>query len=393
MKVRTADRISQIKEYYFSKKLREIATLQKSGINIINLGIGSPDQQPPTSVINKLTEKAVLDHHHGYQSYVGIPSLRNALTNWYQSHFEVSLDSDNEILPLIGSKEGIMHISMTYLQAGDEVLIPDPGYPSYASAARLAGAKVRSYDLTEEKGWLPDLNNLAQTDLSKVKLMWINYPHMPTGTRANFDQLREMVSFCRKYGILLCHDNPYAFILNEKPLSLFQVPGAKEIGLELTSLSKTYNMAGWRVGFLVAHADRIKEVLKFKSNMDSGMFKPIQLAAIEALTQDHNWFERLNETYHARRVLAEAILEDLECSYDGAQVGMFLWAKIPDGYSDGYAFSDLILDKARVFITPGNIFGENGAKYVRISLCSNMKTLQEARDRCQGLFTIPQKLV
>ena len=384
MKVKTADRIGHVKEYYFSKKLREIAAMRAQGVDIINLGIGSPDGMPDSSVLKSLNSAVLQQGVHGYQSYVGLPDLRRAQAEWYARHFGVDTDPDREILPLIGSKEGIMHISMTYLQAGDEVLVPDPGYPSYAAAARLAGATVRKYDLKADRQWLPDLTSLANEDLDRVKIMWVSYPHMPTGARASLEFLGELVNFCRSRNILLCHDNPYVFVLNDKPHSLFQIEGAREVALELTSLSKSYNMAGWRIGFLSGAAERISEVLKFKSNMDSGMFKPIQIAAIQALSLGQEWFDSVNEVYRKRRVLAGQILETLGCSFDPKQVGMFLWARIPDDVADGYTLSDRVLEENHVFITPGNIFGKNGSKYVRMSLCSNMKILQKAYTRCQS---------
>ncbi len=385
MKVKTADRITQVKEYYFSKKLREIAEMRANGADIINLGVGSPDQLPSDLVISRLQFAAGLKDHHGYQSYTGIPELKEALAGWYRRYFGVSLKAHSDILPLIGSKEGIMHISMTYLQPGDLALIPDPGYPTYAAAARLAGADILYYSLTAERNWFPDLEALEEMDLSSVKLMWINYPNMPTGASASPSQLAKLVDFCRRHEILLCHDNPYAFILNDRPQSIFEIKGAKELALELMSLSKSYNMAGWRIGFLAGHQDRIKEVLKFKSNMDSGMFKPMQLAGVEALSLDRSWFDKINAEYRRRRQLAEQLLEELQCTFDETQVGMFIWARIPADYQDGYSFSDKILNETGVFITPGNIFGKNGSKYVRISLCSNMKIISDALARCKQM--------
>ena len=386
MKVRVSDRIAEVQEYYFSKKLRELAQLRNQGVDILNLGVGSPDQLPSNRVISKLQEAAAQDDHHGYQSYTGIPELKQAAADWYKRFFNVTIEPSTELLPLIGSKEGIMHISMTYLQPGDQVLIPDPGYPTYAAAARLAGGEVVKYPLYAEDDWFPRLQDLQAIDLSRVQMMWINYPNMPTGATATLNQLSELVSFCREHNILLCCDNPYAFILNETPTSIFQVPHAKEVALELHSLSKSYNMAGWRIGFLTGHQDRIREVLKFKSNMDSGMFKPIQLAAIEALSLPDDWFSQVNKIYRTRRAVVEQILIKLRCQFDPSQVGMFIWARIPNEMDDAIVFTDQILEKARVFITPGSIFGKNGSKYVRISLCSNMSILQEALERCHEMM-------
>ncbi|MCB0687485.1 MAG: aminotransferase class I/II-fold pyridoxal phosphate-dependent enzyme, partial [Saprospiraceae bacterium] len=323
------------------------------------------------------------EDYHGYQSYAGIPELREAVADWYKQKFAVVLNPANEILPLIGSKEGIMHLSMTYLQAGDRVLVPNPGYPTYSAAAKLAGAEVVEYGLTEANGWIPDLDVLEEMDLSKVKMMWINYPHMPSGALGSQTLFKDLVDFARRHEILLCHDNPYAFILNENPHSILEIPGAMEVAVELNSLSKTFNMAGWRIGFLVGHKDRISEVLRFKSNMDSGMFKPLQLAAVEALKQPDVWYRQVNDTYRKRRVLAEAIMTALGCTFDKGQVGMFVWAKIPGTYSDGIALADQLLEDAHVFITPGNIFGNHGQQYLRISLCSKEPVLKEALERLE----------
>ncbi len=387
MKIKTSDRLGSVQEYYFSAKLREIAQLRQSGIDIINLGVGSPDMMPSQEVIEKLRDEALSLASHGYQSYMGVPELRKAHAQWYKKKFGVSLNPNTEILPLIGSKEGIMHISMTYVQDGDVVLVPDPGYPTYRSAARLAGATVIPYDLKSDRGWLPDLEVLDRLDLTAVKMMWINYPHMPSGTVADREMLRDLVTFATKHEILLCHDNPYAFILNENPVSLLSIEGAKEVSIELTSLSKTFNMAGWRLGFMTGHQDRVNEVLRFKSNMDSGMFKPIQMAAVEALQLPESWYRKLNESYRLRRRVAEEIVSILGCTFDRDQVGMFLWAEIPREYKDGIEISEMLLKNARVFITPGNIFGENGKRFVRISLCNKKETLEEALDRIKQVMS------
>ena len=383
MKIRLANRVSQVEEYYFSTKLRQIAEMRASGLDVINLGIGSPDLKPSQLVIDRLSQEAQQEDQHGYQSYIGVPELRMAVADWYQRKFKVTLNPNGEILPLIGSKEGIMHLSMTYLQPGDQVLVPNPGYPTYRSAALLAGAEVVHYDLTEDTHWMPVIGQLEKMDLSKVRMMWINYPHMPSGATGTPQLFSELVAFARRNEILLCHDNPYAFILNKNPQSILSVDGAKEVAVELNSLSKTFNMAGWRIGFLVGDKDRISEVLRFKSNMDSGMFKPLQLAAVEALNQADEWYDRVNDTYQIRRVLAEKILSALECTYDAGQVGMFVWARIPDLYADGIALADQLLEEAHVFITPGNIFGNNGNKYIRISLCSKEPVLETALKRIE----------
>ncbi|MDH3648093.1 MAG: aminotransferase class I/II-fold pyridoxal phosphate-dependent enzyme [Saprospiraceae bacterium] len=382
MNYRTADRLAHIHEYYFSRKLRELSQLREQGVDVINLGIGSPDLSPDNTVISKLSSESSVPGNHGYQSYIGIPELREAFAAWYQQQFGVELDPSNEILPLIGSKEGIVHVSMTYVQSGDVVLVPDPGYPSYSAASRLAGAEVATYDLLPDRGWLPDLQAVRDQDLSNVRLMWLNYPHMPTGARGGLKLFHELVSFASDHEILLCHDNPYAFISNDKPYSLFQVDGAKEVSVELTSLSKTFNMAGWRVGAMIGHSDRIKDVLKFKSNMDSGMFRPIQLAAVEALNLDRQWYQQINQTYKSRREHAEELLRSIGCQVDSAQVGMFVWARIPDQFEDAEGLSDLILATTGVFITPGHIFGRNGNKYLRVSLCTPIEVLESAQERC-----------
>lgn len=381
MFIEVAKRLQHTEEYYFSKKLREIDALNQKGAKVINLGIGSPDLPPHPSVIETLNEYAALPNTHAYQSYKGAPALRNAIASWYKKYYGVNLHPDNEILPLIGSKEGIMHICMTYLQEGDEVLIPNPGYPTYSSAVRLSGAKGIYYTLTAENNWLPDIEALNKQDLSKVKMMWINYPHMPTGARASEASFKELVSFAKQHNILICHDNPYSFILTDKPTSFMSTEGAKEVAIELNSFSKSSNMAGWRVGMLVGHQDRINEILRFKSNMDSGMFLPLQMAAAKALSLEMNWYQHLNAIYASRRSKVYELLELLSCVYDKTQVGMFIWAKIPAQYRSGYELSDAILQQAAVFITPGGIFGDAGDSYVRASLCTSVEVLEEAIDR------------
>lgn len=389
MQIQIAQRLQHTEEYYFSRKLREIDELNRAGANVINLGIGSPDLPPHPTVIEVLQQQAVKDHVHAYQSYKGVPILRKAMADWYQRYYAVSLDPDTELLPLMGSKEGILHICMTFLQEGDEVLIPNPGYPTYRSAAQLSGATCVEYDLTAAHHWLPDLEELATRDLRKVKLMWINYPHMPTGARADRAFFEKLIAFARRHQLLLCHDNPYSFILNEHPQSLLSIPGAKEVALELNSLSKSHNMAGWRVGMLSGRSDLIAEVLRFKSNMDSGMFLPVQLAAAAALQLDKEWYVELNKIYEARREKVFSLLDLLGCRYQRHQAGMFVWAEVPSAYPDGYVLSDEILREAKVFITPGGIFGSNGNAFVRVSLCKDVDLLEEARHRIQVVFSKP----
>ncbi|OMP80987.1 aminotransferase [[Flexibacter] sp. ATCC 35208] len=385
MNLQVAKRLQQTEEYYFSKKLREIDEMNRAGAKVINLGIGSPDLPPHPSVIEALTENAHRPDTHAYQGYKGIPALRQAMASWYQRYYSVTLDPEKEVLPLIGSKEGIMHICMTYLQEGDEALVPNPGYPTYRSAVNLSGATVRDYDLEEKNGWLPDLDALAKTDLSKVKLMWVNYPHMPTGSRFNTTFAEKLIKFANDHNILICHDNPYSFILNAQPQSLLQTPGAKDVVLELNSLSKSSNMAGWRVGMLVGKQEWINEVLRFKSNMDSGMFQPLQMAAVKALELGPEWYAALNEIYTGRRQKVFELLELLNCTFDRDQVGMFVWAKIPATAKDGFTVTDEILQKAQVFITPGGIFGSNGNGYIRVSLCKDEKVFDEVLQRIRAI--------
>lgn len=376
-----ASRLHNIGEYYFSQKLREIDQLNKQGKNIINLGIGSPDLPPHPTVVQALFEEAQKPTNHGYQNYKGSPVLRTAFAEWYQKWYGVSLNADTEILPLIGSKEGIMHICMTYLNPGDAALIPNPGYPTYSSNVKIAGANCIYYDLLEENQYQPDFEAIEQQDLSKVKLMFVNYPHMPTGQLAMDDTFEKLVAFAKKHQILIIHDNPYSFILNEYPKSLLSIKDAKEVVIELNSLSKSHNMAGWRVGVLCADAQRINEIILFKSNMDSGMYLPVQLAAAKALTLDAEWFETVNDTYRKRREKVYQLLDLLNTEYDKNQVGMFVWARIPVAYKDGYQLADEILYKANVFITPGGIFGSNGEQYIRISLCGSVEKFEEAIKR------------
>lgn len=384
MQIAKSKRLEGIGEYYFSQKLREIEQLNKAGKNIINLGIGSPDLPPHPSVIKALQEQASLSSTHAYQSYKGVPALRNAIATWYEKNYQVSLNPETEILPLLGSKEGIMHICMTYLNEGDQVLIPNPGYPTYTSAVKLAGGTPIYFDLTEEGNWEPDFEALEAGDLSKVKLMWVNYPQMPTGKKPSIELFEKLIAFGKKHQILICHDNPYSFILNDEPLSLLSIAGAMDTAIELNSLSKSQNMAGWRVGMLCGAADRINEVLIFKSNMDSGMFLPVQLAAATALSLERDWYDSVNEVYAKRREKVFELLDTLQCEYATNQVGMFVWAKIPTGVKDGYELSDQVLYNSNVFITPGGIFGTAGNQYIRVSLCGSITKFEEAIQRIEA---------
>jgi len=385
MKVKPADRTSNVEEYYFSRKLRQIDQMRSSGADIINLGIGSPDQPPSENTVKRLSEEACKPDVHGYQSYIGVPALRRAFSDWYLKYFKVSLDPEKEILPLMGSKEGIMHISMAFLNTGDEVLIPNPGYPTYSSVTNLTGGTVRYYDLNENNGWFPDIQALRKSDLSRVKIMWINYPHMPTGTKGTPGLFKELVSFSADHNILLCNDNPYSFILNKEYLSLLSVAGAMETALELNSMSKSHNMAGWRVGMVAGSSEYIRAILKVKSNMDSGMFLPLQLAAADALGNPDSWYDAVNIKYRERRITAESIMDLLHCRFRPDQVGLFVWGRVPDSVGSCEAFVEEILLKANVFLTPGFIFGSKGDRYIRISLCADIKRLKEAKDRIAKL--------
>ena len=377
----TSKRLEGIGEYYFSKKLREIEELNNAGKNIISLGIGSPDLPPHPDVIKTLQEESVKPTVHGYQSYRGSPILRKAMSEWYRKWYHVELNADTEILPLIGSKEGIMHICMTYLDKGDKVLVPNPGYPTYQSAVKLAGGKSVDYKLSKKSNYEPDFDKIENKKLKKVKLMFVNYPQMPTGQLPSSELFKKIVAFGKKHNILIIHDNPYSFILNENPLSLLSVEGAKDCVMELNSLSKSHNMAGWRIGMLCGAKERIEEVLRFKSNMDSGMFLPLQLAAAKALGLGKEWQEEVNTVYRARREKIFELLDILKCDYSKEQAGLFVWASIPKSYKDGYEFSDDVLYNANVFITPGGIFGSAGNKYVRLSLCSTEEKIEEAIQR------------
>ncbi|WP_066629266.1 pyridoxal phosphate-dependent aminotransferase [Labilibacter marinus] len=388
MSIQPANRISEVKEYYFSKKLREIDEMRQQGMQIINLGIGNPDRPPHPEVLEELNKASSAKGNHGYQSYIGIPELRNAFSEWYKTYFQIDLDPAKEILPLMGSKEGIMHISMAFLNKGDQVLVPNPGYPTYASVSNLVEAEMVTYDLEEELNWQPDFDKLEKMDLSKVKLMWVNYPNMPTGANATLELFEKLVAFGKKHDILICNDNPYSFILNDNPLSIFRIEGAKDICIELNSLSKSHNMAGWRVGMIAANPDFVQYILRVKSNMDSGMFKPLQLAAVKALSLDKSWYAEVNKEYYERRELVWEIMDMLDCKYDKTQSGMFIWAKIPEQTESAEKLSDIILNDAHVFITPGSIFGKQGERYIRISLCSTQAVLKESIEKIKNSLVL-----
>ncbi len=379
--INTSKRLEGIGEYYFSTKLREIENLNKQGKNIISLGIGSPDLPPHDDVIKVLQEESAKPNVHAYQSYKGSPVLRNAFAAWYKKWYNVILNADTEILPLIGSKEGIMHICMTYLNEGDKVLVPNPGYPTYRSAVQLAGGICVDYNLEEKNNFYPDFDALEKINFSGIKMMWVNYPQMPSGKKASNKIFKQIIDFGKKHNILICHDNPYSFILNDQPQSILEIDGALDMAIELNSLSKSHSMAGWRVGVLCANEQRINEVMRFKSNMDSGMFLPVQLAAAKALSLDKSWFDYINSIYEERREHVYTLLDKLNCTYSTEQNGLFVWAKIPSAYKNAYDFSDEILYNSSVFITPGGIFGSNGDNYVRISLCATSEKIQEAVSR------------
>lgn len=378
--MRAAHRLQETKEYYFSRKLKEVRALAAQGHPIINMGIGSPDLSAPAVVVDALMQGMQDPKAHQYQSYTGIPALREAMAAFYKKHYRVSLDATTEILPLMGSKEGIMHISMAYLNPGDKVLIPNPGYPTYSSVTKLVEAIPMPYDLVSENSWMPDLEKLAQQDLTDVKIMWVNYPHMPTGAMAKDGFFEDLIAFAKAQHILIVNDNPYSFVLNDRPRSILDLPDAKDVALELNSLSKTFNMAGWRVGMVMGSAEHINQILKVKSNMDSGMFLGIQKGAIAALGLGNDWFDQMNHIYQKRRALVYLLAEKLDCTIDRSGVGLFVWAKLPEGI-DAEAFIDKVLLERHIFITPGTIFGSNGAGYIRFSLCVTESEIEEAIQR------------
>lgn len=385
--IQPADRLSLVSEYYFSRKLKEVAALNAQGMDIISLAIGSPDMPPSPQTIDKLCEVAKQPDAHGYQPTMGTPELRQAMAGFYNRWYGVQLNPQTEVLPLIGSKEGILHVTLAFVNPGDEVLVPNPGYPTYTSLSKLLGAKVVNYNLVEANGWQPDFDELEQMNLSKVKLMWTNYPNMPTGGNARRETYERLVDFAKKHHIVVVNDNPYSFILNEEHLSILQVEGAKDCCIEFNSMSKSHNMPGWRVGLCATNAQFISWILKVKSNVDSGTFRGLQLAAATAYDNSDEWHQEANiDTYRRRRHYAEQIMETLHCSYDPHQVGMFLWGKIPDQYDDVEQLTEKVLHDARVFITPGFIFGSNGKRYIRISLCAKEEKLQEALTRIADMM-------
>lgn len=385
--IQPADRLTLVSEYYFSRKLKEVAALNAQGMDIISLAIGSPDMPPSPQTIDKLCEVAKQPDAHGYQPTMGTPELRQAMAGFYNRWYGVQLNPQTEVLPLIGSKEGILHVTLAFVNPGDEVLVPNPGYPTYTSLSKLLGAKVVNYNLVETNGWQPDFDELEQMDLSKVKLMWTNYPNMPTGGNARRETYERLVDFAKKHHIVVVNDNPYSFILNEEHLSILQVEGAKDCCIEFNSMSKSHNMPGWRVGLCATNAQFISWILKVKSNVDSGTFRGLQLAAATAYDNSDEWHQEANiDTYRRRRHYAEQIMETLHCSYDPHQVGMFLWGKIPDQYDDVEQLTEKVLHDARVFITPGFIFGSNGKRYIRISLCAKEEKLQEALTRIADMM-------
>ncbi|NDV68315.1 pyridoxal phosphate-dependent aminotransferase [Dysgonomonas sp. 25] len=384
--IKPAERLDTIKEYYFSIKLKEVAEMNARGENVISLGIGSPDLPPSDETVNALTEDANRADAHGYQPHVGILTFRQAFADWYKRSYGVELDATKEIQPLIGSKEGILHISLAFLNLGDGVLVPNPGYPTYSSVSKLIGANIVSYDLDENNNWQPDFDALEKMDLSRVKLMWVNYPNMPTGANGSIELFEKLVAFGKKHGIVIAHDNPYSFILNKEPISILQIEGAKDICIELNSLSKSHNMPGWRIGMVASNPTFIGYILKVLSNIESGIFRPMQKAAVAALSNPAEWHEKNNiEVYSNRRQLAEEIMQALGCTFDANQVGMFLWGKIPDICKSSEELADKILYNAKVFLTPGFIFGSRGERYIRISLCCNETMLKEALERIKKL--------
>lgn len=381
-----ASRVNSVQEYYFSRKLKEVTEMNAAGKNVINLGVGSPDMPPSEEAVEALCTQARKADTHGYQPYVGIPELRRGFADWYKTWYDVDLDPSTEIQPLIGSKEGILHISLAFLNPGDGVLVPNPGYPTYSSVSNLAGARIISYDLKEELNWQPDFEALEQMDLSGVKLMWTNYPNMPTGANASMELYEKLVDFGKRHGIVICNDNPYSFILNNNPLSILRVKGAKEICIELNSMSKSHNMPGWRMAMLASNPQFVGWILKVKSNIDSGQFKPMQYAAVEALKAPKSWYEEMNKVYRGRRDLAGQIMRALGCVYDEKQTGLFLWGRIPAESQSSEALADKVLYEANVFVTPGFIFGSNGDRYIRISLCCKEQQLQEALNRIKNII-------
>lgn len=384
--IRPAQRVEEIQEYYFSRKLKEIARMNAQGLDVISLGVGGPDRPPHADVIRVLCEAASQPGNHSYQPYTGLPELRKAYADWYARWYGIQLNPSTEILPLIGSKEGILHTTLAFVNPGDGVLVPNPGYPTYTSVSRLAQAEIFTYNLTEENGWLPDFDELERLPLERIRLMWVNYPHMPTGTPATEELFRLLVNFGKRHGIIIVNDNPYSFILNDRPLSILATEGARDITIEMNSLSKSHNMAGWRMGMIAANPQFIEWILKVKSNIDSGQFRPAMLAAAEALSKDESWYKGLNAVYTRRRKVAEQIMKQLGCRFNPSQRGLFLWGKLPVQMKSE-AYTDTLLHGARVFLTPGSIFGSNGEGYIRISLCTPEERMEEALQRIKNIDT------
>lgn len=387
-KITPARRVEELKEYWFAGKMREVARMNGEGLDVVSLGVGGPDRMPDSEVITTLCESASRAGNHSYQIASGIPELRKAFAGWYDRHYGVKLDSDTEVLPLIGSKEGVLHVSLAFLNPGDRVLVPNPGYMTYSGVSRMLGAEIVSYDLLEEKGYHPDFDQLEQlASEGGIKMMWVNYPNMPTGARADMELFRRLVDFGRRHGIVIAHDNPYSFVLNDHPMSMLQVDGAKDIVVELNSLSKSHNMAGWRMGMVASNPEFTGWIRKMKSNIDSGQFRPVMEAAVKALELPDSWYEELNKVYWSRRRVAEKIMTSLGCSFDPTQRGLFLWGNLPEGEKDSAKFADRVLQDARVFIVPGFIFGSNGEGHIRISLCATEERMEEALLRINATMT------
>lgn len=384
--IRPARRVEEIKEYWFAGKMREVARMNAEGLDVVSLGVGGPDRMPASEVVDTLCESARKEGNHTYQIAAGLPELRQAMSRWYKRHYGVEVNPDSEVLPLIGSKEGVLHISLAFVNPGDKVLVPNPGYMTYSGVSRMLGAQIVNYDLLADEGWKPDFDQLERlASEGGVKLMWVNYPNMPTGASADMELFRRLVDFGRRHGIVIVHDNPYSFILNDKPLSLLQVEGAKDVAIELNSLSKSHNMAGWRMGMVVSNPEFVTWVRKMKSNIDSGQFKPVMEAAIRALDLPDSWYADVNAAYAERRIVAEKIMTELGCSFDPSQKGLFLWGRLPEGAGDSASFAQRVLEEARVFIVPGFIFGSNGEGYIRISLCAPVERMEVALDRVKKM--------
>lgn len=384
--IKPAHRVEEIKEYWFAGKMREVAAMNAAGEDVVSLGVGGPDRMPAVEVVETLCESAHKENNHTYQIASGIPQLRAAMSKWYKRHYNVELNPDTEVLPLIGSKEGVLHVSLAFVNPGDKVLVPNPGYITYTGVSKMLGAEVLAYDLKADGGWMPDFEQLEKmASEGGIRLMWVNYPNMPTGACANRDLFEKLVDFGKRHGIVIVHDNPYSFILNDNPQSLLSVPGAKEIAIELNSLSKSHNMSGWRMGMVASNPEFVGWVRKMKSNIDSGQFKPVMEAAIKALELPDNWYTELNKVYSERRIVAEKIMTALGCSFDPSQRGLFLWGKLPEGINDSASFADRVLHEAKVFIVPGFIFGSNGEGYIRISLCSPVERMEVALERVKGM--------